>query len=74
MSSGDEPGRPVLRLVRGSATPEEIAALVAVVTAAARAPQPEPAAPASQWASPWRQVRRPLQVGPAGWWASTLPR
>jgi len=30
----DQPGRPFLRVVRGDATPEEIAALVAVLLAA----------------------------------------
>ena len=61
-----------LRLVRGDATPEEVAAIMAVLTA----PQ-APAAPtfsrASEWPGSTRRLRRPNHPGPAAWRASALP-
>ncbi len=66
--------RPFLRVVRGDATPEEIAALVAVLTARARAAAaPEPPARRSAWADARRAVRRPLPHGPGAWRASAFP-
>ncbi|QIK68361.1 acyl-CoA carboxylase subunit epsilon [Nocardioides sp. HDW12B] len=57
------------------ATPEEVAALVAVVQgmASAAAAAEAPARPRSTWADPARRVRRPLAAGPGGWRASSLP-
>jgi hypothetical protein len=72
----EPPERPVLRVVRGDATPEEIAALVAVVAAAsARAAATSvPAADrVSAWREPARHLRRPLPHGPGAWRASALP-
>jgi hypothetical protein len=62
--------RPPLRLVRGDATPEEVAALMAVLSAASG--RAEAAAPrhTSQWASRERAVRRPVRPGPGAWRAS----
>ena len=66
-----EPARPVLRVVKGDPTPEELAALVAVVqargaaAAAAAAGQKRP--PRSEWGHPARAARRPLRVGPDQW-------
>jgi hypothetical protein len=67
--------KPVVRVVKGNPTPEELAALVAVVTARAAAAVPaEPDTErASDWASYWRNVRRPLQHGPGRWRASAFP-
>jgi hypothetical protein len=74
-------GEPVLRVVRGDATPEEIAALVAVlvarsgrsgrdgVGAARRSARPAPGA----WSDRSRQLRRPLHPGPGAWRRSALP-
>ena len=63
-----------LRLVRGDATPEEVAAVMAVLSAvSAEAPEPAPRH-TSQWASRERAVRRPLSPGPGAWRASTWPR
>lgn len=45
--------RPVLRVISGNPTPEEIAALVAVVSSVGRAPAAPPAAP-----SYWRGTTR----------------
>ena len=67
---------PVLRVVKGEPTPEELAALIAVISARAAATtsaasgEPERA---SDWASYWRNVRRPLQHGPGRWRASAHP-
>ena len=61
---------PVLRVVRGDATPEEVAALLAVVAArAARRAPPRPAR--SGW--PGHPLRAPLHPGPGAWRASGLP-
>lgn len=69
-----EPTPPPLRLVRGDATPEEIAALVAVLSAASAAGDPAPPHPRSQWASRARAVRQPLAPGRGAWRASAFPR
>ena len=59
---------PVLRVVRGDATAEELAALVAVLAARSGAPAEEPPPP-SPWGRP--QVRRPLPTpGPGAWRAA----
>jgi Acyl-CoA carboxylase epsilon subunit len=68
----DEP--PLLRVVKGDPTPEELAALVAVVTArrgagTAPAPRPRPV-----WGHPAAAMRRALSAGPGAWRASALPR
>ena len=68
-------GRPLIQVVKGNPTPEELAALVAVISArAAAAPAPTRIQDhASDWASYWRNVRRPLQHGPGRWRASAHP-
>jgi hypothetical protein len=69
--AGEEP---VVKVVKGDPTPEELAALVAVVTARmAAAPEPGEER-AGDWASYWRNVRRPLEHGPGRWRASAFPR
>ncbi|HYF72206.1 MAG TPA: acyl-CoA carboxylase epsilon subunit [Nocardioides sp.] len=74
MTAADSsPDRPLLQIVRGDATPEEVAALVAVF-AALRTEEPPARRPAPAWAAPHRQVRRTLPHGPGGWRASALPR
>ena len=66
-------GEPVLRVVRGDATPEEIAALVAVLLSRSDdAGAPSPSA-RSAWADRSRQLRRPLRPGPGAWRRSALP-
>lgn len=63
-----------LRLVRGDASPEEVAALLAVLSAAS-AGEPEPAPRhTSQWSSPARAVRRPITPRAGAWQASAWPR
>jgi hypothetical protein len=75
--SADKPVEvtPALRVVKGDPTPEELAALVAVISAraaAAGATEPDTER-ASDWASYWRNTRRPLQHGPGRWRASAFP-
>jgi hypothetical protein len=66
---------PVLRVVKGDPSPEELAALVAVIAArAAAAPAPAPDTDrASDWATYWRHAQRPLHPGPGRWRASAHP-
>lgn len=66
---------PVLAIVRGNPSAEQVAALVAVLAARAR---PAAASPArnvrSEWSARSRLLRAPLVRGPGGWRASALPR
>jgi hypothetical protein len=65
--------RPLLRVVRGAPSPEELAALVAVVASlGARAAAPPRRTP--EWNAPRRLHRLPHHHGPDGWRASALPR
>lgn len=66
---------PVLRVVKGDPTPEELAALIAVISTRA---VPAPASPdprPSDWSTYWRTTRRPLHPGPGPgrWRASAHP-
>jgi hypothetical protein len=65
------PPRPVLRVVKGDLTADEIAALVAVVAArnaaAAHAASRVAKRPRSEWGHPARLVRTPLRFGPDQW-------
>ncbi|MEV2266849.1 acyl-CoA carboxylase subunit epsilon [Nonomuraea africana] len=64
---------PHLRIVRGDATPEEIAALVAVL-ASRHAEAERPAAPKNEsWRNPARSMRKPLVPGKSAWRNSALP-
>jgi hypothetical protein len=65
----DEVARPLLRVVRGDATAEEIAALVAVVTARL-ATAGDSTLPPSQFAAPVAAHRTALPVGVGAWIAS----
>lgn len=71
-----EETRPVLRVVRGDATPEELAALVAVLAAAGGSGDSEGAGDArrtSQWSRPGATLRLPLHAGPGAWRHSAWP-
>ena len=72
MSAGPESG-PVLRVVNPDATPEEIAAIVAVFSALGGG-APAPKKPAPAWAANARRVRAQHPHGRGGWRASGLPR
>ncbi len=81
MSEQPDP-RPTLRLVRGDAAPEEIAALLAVLAARSSAADPGSTGPArGGWAEAARTPglgRGPgsglLRPGPGAWRASGRPR
>nr|WP_255670173.1 acyl-CoA carboxylase epsilon subunit [Aeromicrobium wangtongii] len=68
-----------MRVVKGDLTPEEVAALVAVVAArnaaaanaAARSAKPQPR---SEWGHPARQVRPAHAFGPDQWRRSAFGR
>jgi len=69
------PGLPLLRVVRGDATADEIAALVAALLA--RSADAKASSPArsvqNAWSDRSRQLRRPLSPGPGAWRRSALP-
>jgi hypothetical protein len=62
----------VLKVVKGNPTPEELAALVAVIATRATTPPPAPDR-ASNWATYWRNTRTPFHPGPGQWRASAHP-
>lgn len=69
---------PNLQIVRGEASPEEIAALVATLTAIAAArsraaAEAKPAPVPSHWNAPARRLRAPLHPAPGAWRRSALP-
>ena len=70
--------KPVLRVVKGDLTPEELAALVAVVAArnaaAAHAAASTKPRLRSEWGHPARQVRAPHSFGPDQWRRSAFGR
>ena len=80
--SQETTGMPV-RLVRGHASPEELAALIAIFATAGGDGDPDPTDrhpptsgryPQLQWNSPRRMVRMTYPHGPGGWRASASPR
>jgi hypothetical protein len=66
-----EESAPLLRVISKDATPEEIAALVAVLSSLGG--QPAPKKPAPVWAANTRKMRETLRRGPGAWRASGLP-
>ena len=72
--STEAPRPPLLRIVKGDPSPEEVAALVSVVSAmaagaaeaASRENKPRP-----EWGAPHRRVRRTHRHGPGAWRASS---
>ncbi|MFE3447424.1 acyl-CoA carboxylase subunit epsilon [Nonomuraea sp. NPDC059194] len=64
---------PHLRIIRGNATDEEIAALVAVL--ASRHAEPDRPAKSTRetWRNPARAMRKPLVPGKSAWQNSALP-
>jgi hypothetical protein len=69
MSAPDEqPGRPALRIVRGTPTAEELAAVTAVVAAAGSGEAPAPELPRrGRWADPAWQHTVTRHPGPGAW-------
>jgi hypothetical protein len=60
---------PLLRVVSGSPSDEELAALTVVAALSQRRPRRRPT-PVGAWASRADAVRTPLQPGPGGWRAA----
>lgn len=70
MSGTGDAARPLLRVVRGEPTAEELAALTVVVAARSpHRPRRHPA-PVGAWASFADAHRHPLTPGPGGWRAA----
>ena len=65
---------PLLRVVNADATPEEVAAIVAVFSALGSAGGAASPRPATVWNAPRRLVRRTVPHGPGAWRGSALPR
>jgi hypothetical protein len=54
-------------VVRGGATPEQLAALVAVLSAASGGEAPASGEPRSTWAAHAAAMRHPVNHGPGAW-------
>ena len=65
---------PLLRVINQDATPEEVAALVAVFSALGSAGAEPPRKPRPSWNLPARGVRTTHRHGAGAWRASGLPR
>jgi len=65
---------PVLRVISGDPTPEELAIILAVVSARGGAVKPSAPKRLSLWASKGRQTRPSLGAGFGSWRASSMPR
>jgi hypothetical protein len=72
-SASDASSAPFLRIVKGEPTPEELAALVAVLASLGPAEAPAPRR-TPEWNAPRRLHRVAHPPGPGGWRASGLPR
>lgn len=69
-----ESTQPLLRVVSGDPTPEELAIVIALVTSRAGARKPTEPKRLSLWASKGRQTRPSLGAGFGSWRASSMPR
>lgn len=69
--SDSQADAPVVTVVAGSPTPEELAAIVTVLTAAAAVPEPaderSDLPPIGGWKSHAPTLRRPVHPGPGAW-------
>ncbi len=66
--------RPALTVVRGDASPEELAALIAVLAARGSGGSGPAPVVRPRWGAPGTGLRRPLHPGPGAWRASALPQ
>jgi hypothetical protein len=64
----------MLRIVRGDATPEEIAAILAVLALRGKPAPPARSRTLSLWADRDRLMREPVSPSPGGWRRSAFPR
>lgn len=72
--TGHESSQPLLRVISGDPTPEELAIVIALVSARAGASKPSQPNRLSLWASKGRQTRPSLGAGFGSWRASSMPR
>jgi acyl-CoA carboxylase epsilon subunit len=74
----DKQRRPILRVVHGDPSPDELAALITVIAARARqraaARRRRPELPHSAWTDRSRLVRQLVRPGRGAWRASAWPR
>jgi len=70
----NESSTPVLRVISGNPTPEELAIILAVVSARGGAAKPSEPKRLSLWASKGRHMRPSLRAGFGSWRASSMPR
>jgi len=74
MTSPDDQD-PLFSVVKGSPTEDELAAVMAVLTAQFAQQRQEAATPGrSGWSAYWRSVRSPIQPGPSAWRMSWRPQ
>jgi len=73
-AAGPTDPAPRLAVTRGDPTPEEVAALLAVLSAPPAPGAGVPEADVSGWADRSRDVRGPLVPGPGAWQASARQR
>jgi hypothetical protein len=64
--------QPALRIINADATPEEVAAIVAVFSAL-RPPEPVRKRRTPEWQAHHRKLRRTFSHGSGGWRSSGLP-
>ena len=74
MSDESPEQRPLLSVVKGDATPEEVAALVAVVAALGSGDEPPRRGVRRSGRPTTARSARTLPHGPGGWRSSALPR
>jgi hypothetical protein len=65
---------PVLSVLRGEPTPDELAALLVVLASRQPAQPGDRGKPPSLWSAPGQTLQAPLFPGPGAWRASGLPR
>ena len=68
----ERPAAPAI-VVHGDATPEEVAALVVVLSAMSGGEDPASDGTASTWAAHWAAMRRPVGHGPGAWRTALRP-
>jgi hypothetical protein len=74
IASSPEERRALFRVVRGTPSDEELAALTVVLAAAASVEEPARSAPRNLWSDPATRLRTPLPVGEGAWRTTYWPR
>lgn len=73
-TGGTAATEPLVRVLRGVPTAEELAALVGVLAAWSAAVAPPPPRPRELWRRHEARIGAPFAAGPGAWRASGLPR